>query len=196
MLGQDKENPFELFSKWFEEAKASKIEEPTAMALSTCTKDGVPSSRMVLLKGFDENGFVFFTNYGSRKAKELIENPRASLCFFWSDLNKQVRINGTVEKVSEGESDEYFATRDRKSQIGAWASKQSEPLADTKTLLADVAKKAAEFGVGEVPRPEFWGGFRVIPSHIEFWQRGEYRVHKRILYTRDGDGWDIGYLYP
>ncbi len=192
------DNPYDIFGKWLDEAKATDLPEPTAMVLSTCTKNSIPSSRNVLLKGFDDRGFVFYTNYNSEKARDLEENPHASLCFYWQTTDRQVRINGYVEKVSTEESDEYFASRARQSKIGAWASKQSTELkGGTKELLAEVAKEAAKFGLGEVPRPDFWGGFRVIPNMIEFWSKGEFRIHKRMKFTSDDSGeWSTQMLYP
>jgi len=197
MFPSEKDNPIEVFAKWFDEAKNSEVKDPTAMCLATADKNGAPSSRMVLLKGFDENGFVFFTNYESKKGSDLIENPKASINFYWPPIDKQVRINGDVEKVSEQESDEYFKSRDRRSQIGAHASKQSSELkGGMKELVAEVAKKTAKFGVGEVPRPEYWGGFRIKPQTIEFWYQGEFRIHKRLKFFKKGNGWEVKNLYP
>ncbi len=189
-------DPFALFAEWFEKAKKSEPSNPNAMCLATSTKEGVPSARMVLLKGFDAKGFVFYTNLESRKGQELAKNFNVALCFYWKTLDKQVRIEGKIEPVSTEEADAYFKTRSREARIGAWASKQSRPLEGMKTLLVRVAKYAAQYAVGEVPRPEFWSGFRVIPSRIEFWQQGDFRLHTRQVYTREGVSWKVGMLYP
>ena len=158
--------------------------------------EGRPTARMVLLKAFDARGFVFYTNLASRKSAELAANPYASLLFHWKSLERQVRIEGPVEPVTDAEADDYFATRNRLSQIGAWASKQSQPLNGRFELERQVARFTAKFHVGKIPRPDFWSGFRVIPERIEFWQAEEYRLHNRLVYIRDGDGWRTETLYP
>jgi len=201
MFPKKDSNPFEIFGNWLEDAKKSakkhNLPYPNKVCLATASKDGAPSSRMILLKEFDEQGFVFFTNYTSKKASDLEENPQASLCFYWEELNRQVRVNGSVKRVSDEESDEYFASRDFKSRIGAHASKQSQPLkGGTKELLARVAEKTLKFGMKEVPRPEFWGGYRVAPETIEFWQQGDFRIHNRMKFYRNGDDWNAEMLYP
>ena len=166
------------------------------MTLGTIEKGGQPSVRVVLLKAFDERGFVFYTNYDGRKGRELLAHPKAALCFYWPTLGIQVRIEGAVTKVADEEADAYFATRERASQIGAWASKQSRPI-ESPTALADrVAEYEKKFAGREVPRPDFWSGFRVAADRIEFWKNKPNRLHERHLYTRDGDGWKIETLYP
>lgn len=191
-----KDNPIDLFKSWFEEAKQCGLREPTAMCLSTCTPDGVPSSRMVLLKAVDDRGFVFYTNLGSRKGREIETNPRVALCFYWMPLGKQVRVEGRVERVSDEEADAYFASRDRQSQIGAYASKQSHPLTEYFELERRAAEFAVKFGVGKVPRPPFWSGYRVAPAAIEFWMEKPFRLHERLLYTKTSDGWETAWLFP
>lgn len=189
-------DPLALFSTWLAEAERGEINDPNAMTLATVDADGTPSARMVLLKGLDDHGFVFYTNLGSRKARELAQRPRAALCFHWKSLRRQVRVQGTVERVSDTEADTYFATRPRISQIGAWASKQSQPLAGRFELEGRVARYTARFALGAVPRPAHWSGFRVIPEVIEFWEDRPFRLHMRALFTRSGDGWDTQELYP
>lgn len=172
------------------------ISEPNAMALGTVEDGGQPAVRIVLLKSFDERGFVFYTNHEGRKGRHLLAHPLAALCFHWFPLQIQVRIEGTVTKVADEEADSYFATRNRQSQIGAWASRQSEPLETPTALDERVAKYEREFEGREVPRPEFWSGFRVLPERIEFWKGRPNRLHERHLYTRDGKRWKIETLYP
>ncbi|MCE2510284.1 MAG: pyridoxamine 5'-phosphate oxidase [Alphaproteobacteria bacterium] len=196
MFEKEEKDPIALFTAWFEEACASEPKIPDAVALATVGKDGAPSARMVLLKAVDGRGFVFYTNLESDKARELRENPRAALCFYWKSLDRQVRVSGRVEPVSEGEADAYFATRDRLSQIGAWASKQSRPLEGRLELEKRVAEFTLKFGVGAVPRPDFWSGYRVVPERIEFWSQAAFRLHDRLVYDRDGDGWQMKRLYP
>lgn len=179
-----------------EKIDRSIIPDPNAMALGTIEEGGQPSVRIVLLKGFDERGFVFYTNYEGRKGRHLLAHPRAALCFYWAPIDIQVRIEGTVSKVAEEEADSYFATRARASQIGAWASRQSQPVEGPTALDERVAKYEQEFAGRDVPRPGFWSGFRVLPGTMEFWKAKPNRLHERHLYTRDGDGWRIETLYP
>lgn len=189
-------DPFAQFAKWFDDTSATEIHEPNAMTLATATRDGVPSARMVLLKGVDARGFVFFTNYASRKGHELDQNPRAALVFYWDELHRQVRVEGAVEKVSREESDAYFAARPVGSRIGAWASPQSEVVEGREVLDARVREVTERFEGGAIPRPDFWGGYRVVPSCVEFWQGRTSRMHDRVRYGRDGDGWRIERLAP
>ncbi len=189
--------PFKKFSQWFEAACAKpEIVEPTAMCLATVDENNCPSSRMILLKKFDERGFCFFTNLSSRKGRELANNPNVALCFYWGILQHQVRIEGVVERVTEGEADEYFRSRRRGSQIGAWASKQSQEIEDWSEFEARLQQVSKDFEGQEVTRPPFWSGFRVVPRRIEFWQEGEFRIHYREIYERVSDGWEKKILYP
>ncbi len=192
------DDPFALFGAWFTEAEASEPNDPNAMALATVAADGMPSVRMVLLKGFDKTGFVFFTNLESRKGEQLKANPKAALCFHWKTLQRSVRVEGLVTSVSPAEADAYFATRPRSSRIGAWASKQSRPLASRFDLERRIAEYTARFGLGEVPRPPFWSGFRLAPLRIEFWKNGAFRLHDRLVFTRAdlAEGWTIERLFP
>ena len=190
------EHPINQFQRWMREAEGSEPGDANAMTLATSTADGVPSARMVLLKGADEAGFVFYTNLGSRKAEELYANPRAALCFHWKSLRRQVRVEGTVEEVDKAEADDYFASRSWLSQIGAWASKQSQPLKGRFELEKRVAEFTAKFHIGAVRRPEFWSGFRLLPVRIEFWQEQPFRLHDRKVYNRSPDGWTVEKLYP
>lgn len=190
-------NPFIQFKKWFEQSLAAQLPEPNAMTIATTTPDGKPSARMVLLKDFDERGFVFFTNYNSRKGQELAENPQAALVFWWAELERQVRVIGSVEKVSESESDYYFESRPAKSRLGAWASNQSEIIASREVLEQRMQELQSKYENQEIPRPPHWGGLRVIPTEIEFWQGRSSRLHDRLLYTHLDDGsWKIQRLSP
>ena len=188
-------DPFRQFHAWLAEAIEAEVPEPTAMTLATVDDEGSPSARIMLLKALDARGFVFYTNYQSRKGQELTARPRAALTFFWKELERQVRIEGTVEKVSAAESDEYFASRPLGSRIGAWASTQSATIASRPWLEARV--KAAEAQHGDhPPRPPHWGGYRVLPDWLEFWQGRQSRLHDRIAYTREAGGWKISRLSP
>ena len=190
-------DPHALFEEWLAEAQLSEPNDPTAMALATAGADGRPSVRMVLMKGHDERGFVFYTNRRSRKGGELAANPYAALLFHWKSLRRQVRVEGPVELVSEGDADAYFATRARDSQLGAWASDQSRPLDARETFEARYREMRARYEGGEVPRPSYWSGYRVVPERIEFWNDRAHRLHERRLFTRsDGDSWSEGLLYP
>lgn len=191
------DNPFSLFGDWLAEATASEPNDPTAMALSTVGADGMPSSRMVLLKDFDETGFVFYTNLGSQKARELQQNPKAALLFHWKSLQRQVRIQGSISPVSDEEADAYFASRPRVSRIGAWASKQSQAMDGRWELEKRVADFSLRFAVGDIPRPDFWSGFRLAPQIIEFWKSGTFRLHYRVRLERQADGhWQQSVLFP
>ncbi len=185
-----------LFERAKESAKGAESGDATACALATADARGLPSVRMVLLKAIDERGFVFYTNYGSRKAIELEVNPHAALCFYWYAIGEQVRVEGDVERVTEGESDAYFKSRGRQSRIGAWASKQSQPLESRAQLLGRVAKFELRHALGPVPRPPFWGGYRILPERIEFWSNKFHRLHERRLFTRRRGAWEMNRLYP
>ena len=189
-------DPIELFGEWFEQAKESGILLAESASLATASRDGVPSSRMILLKSFSKDGFVFFTNYGSRKAREMDENPKASLLLHWVVLERQVRVEGSVERISAEASAAYFRTRTRGSQIGAWASRQSEELEDRSVLKKQAEEIERRFKGQEIPFPTFWGGYRLIPEHIEFWQGRLNRLHDRLLFTRAGEGWAARRVYP
>ena len=191
-------DPFAEFERLFEDAKkkAGDDQDATTVTLATADERGRPSARMVLLKGFDERGFVFYTNYGSRKAVELDANPFAALCFHWAWTGKQFRVEGPVAKVSPEESDAYFESRAHGSRIGAWASKQSQPLESRARLVVRAAKVEARFAGRRVPRPEFWGGYRLTPERIEVWHNQLHRLHDRFVYERAGDGWVKRRLYP
>lgn len=189
-------DPHALFEAWFAEALSAEPDLAEAMALATAEGSGAPSVRMVLLKGHDPRGFVFYTNSRSRKGKELAANPRASLLFYWKSLRRQVRIDGAIERVSDAEADAYFATRARESQLGAWASDQSEPMPARADFEQRYSALAAQYEGDEVPRPPHWWGYRVVPERIEFWTDRIHRLHDRRLFTRQGDGWTEGLLYP
>jgi len=189
-------DPIELFQAWLQAAEESGLLLPEAMSLATATPDGAPSVRMVLLKQADQDGFVFFTNYGSQKAAELDANPRAALCFHWPVLERQVRVTGSVARVSQSESAEYFATRNRGSRIGAWASRQSQVAANRDELEGRVRELEQKFAGGDVPLPSFWGGYRLTPERIEFWQGRPDRLHDRLRFEREGDSWAARRLYP
>lgn len=189
-------DPFALFDEWFAEAKRSEPNDPNAMALATADREGRPSVRMVLLKGHGMNGFVFYTNEQSNKANDLSANPRAALLFHWKSLRRQVRIEGSVEAVSPDEADEYFASRGRDSQLGAWASDQSRPLDSRSTFEARFVEMESRYHGKAVPRPPHWGGFRVKADKIEFWSDRPHRLHERRLFVRGSVGWNEGLLYP
>ena len=189
-------DPIDLFSEWYAGAEDCGLKEPTAVMLATADTEGRPSARMVLLKGYDAKGFVIYTNLESRKGKQLSANPNAALCFHWMPLGRQVRVEGSVSLISDSEADSYFASRPRDSQIGAWASSQSAPLKGMLALERQVAKFALKFGVGKVPRPEHWSGFRLLPKRIEFWQHRASRLHERLLFERVSEDWTKQRLYP
>jgi pyridoxamine 5'-phosphate oxidase len=192
------DEPLRLFAAWFAEARRAEPVNPEAMALATVDRDGLPNARMVLLKGFDERGFVFYTNLDSVKGHELDAAPKAALTFYWKALQRQVRVRGSVEPVSAEEADAYFATRSRMAQIGAWASKQSRALESRLAFEKAVALHTAKFAIGQVPRPPYWSGYRVVPQEIEFWQEKPFRLHDRIAFTRDSPSapWRKTRLYP
>lgn len=189
-------DPVEQFRLWISDAFDANLVEPNAMTLATASPEGAPSARVVLLRGFDERGFVFYTNYEGRKGGEIAVNPRAALVFYWGGLERQVRIEGNVSKLAEEESDSYFASRPRGSRIGAWASEQSEVLERREALEERVEKLEEKYPGDEIPRPPFWGGFRVRHEQVEFWQGRESRLHDRLLYKCRGDGWEIVRLQP
>jgi pyridoxamine 5'-phosphate oxidase len=189
-------NPHALFAAWMREAEASEPNDPNAMALATADADGLPDVRVVLLKAFDARGFVFYTNTQSTKGEQLAANPQAALVLHWKSLRRQVRARGAVERVTDAEADAYFASRHRESRIGAIASQQSRPVADRATLMAEVAAVGERVGEGPVPRPPHWTGFRILPTTIEFWQNGDFRLHDRVRFVRDGEGWRGARLYP
>jgi pyridoxamine 5'-phosphate oxidase len=190
------EDPIALFEAWLDDARQHEPEEAEAMSVATVDKEGRPSLRMVLVRGVDQRGFVFYTNLNSRKSAELVANSAAALCWHWKSTGRQVRVEGFAEPVSEAEADAYFASRPRESRIGAWASKQSRELENRATLEQRFEDYAAKFPGETVPRPEFWSGFRVVPRRIEFWAKGEFRLHERRLFERQGDRWQMMWLYP
>jgi len=190
--------PFVLFSTWLDEAKASELNDPNAVALATVDEDGLPNVRMVLLKDFDHQGFVFYTNFESQKGQELLSQKKAAMCFHWKSLRRQVRLRGVVEVVTDAEADEYYKTRPRGSRIGAWASKQSRPLESRFALEKAVAEYTARYAIGEIPRPDHWSGFRIRPLSIEFWKDGKFRLHDRIEFRRAAEekSWEKVRMYP
>ena len=190
------ERPLELFHTWMADAEAAEINDPNAMALATVDEDGLPDVRMVLLKGADDRGFVFYTNTESAKGLELARTPKAALVFYWKSLRRQIRARGPVTRVSDAEADAYFASRHRDSRIGAWASQQSRPLESRFAFEKNIALHAAKYAIGEVPRPPHWTGFRIDPVQMEFWQDRPFRLHDRVRFTKSGDGWLRTRLYP
>ncbi len=194
LLSED--DPFALFANWLGEATASEPNDPNAMTLATADADGMPDARMVLLKSVDARGFVFYTNIDSAKGRELSANPKAALCFHWKSLRRAVRVRGEVETVTEREADAYFASRARSARIGAWASDQSRPMPDRFALEKRVAEVGLRFGLGAVPRPPNWSGYRVLPASFEFWRDRPFRLHERLVFARAGDGWTTSRLYP
>jgi pyridoxamine 5'-phosphate oxidase len=192
----DTHDPYALFAEWFAEAEKSEPNDPNGMCLATSTPEGRPSARMVLLKGQDTSGFVFYTNLESRKGEQLAANPFAALCFHWKSLRRSVRVEGRVESVTDAEADAYYATRARGSRIGAWASRQSRPLEGRWALEKAVAEYTLKFGVGAIPRPEFWSGFRLVPDRIEFWRDMPFRLHERRVFHAEGTAWREEALYP
>jgi pyridoxamine 5'-phosphate oxidase len=188
--------PLALFDTWYADAHKIEPNEPTAMAVSTVDASGQPSCRMLLLKAHGEDGFVFYTNTESRKGSDLAATPKASLLFHWQALRRQIRIEGDVVRVTDAEADAYFASRNRESQLGAWASDQSRPLPNRATFDRRFEEMAARFAGGPVPRPPYWSGYRLVPNRIEFWEDRAHRLHERRLFTRTVDGWDEGLLYP
>lgn len=190
------DDPLPVFQAWLREAEGSELNDPNAMQLATVDADGLPNLRTVLLKGFDARGFVFYTNHGSAKGRELLASGKAALLFHWKSLHRQVRVRGRVEEVSGEESDAYYASRARGSRIGAWASEQSRPLEDRATLEARVKALEGEYEGRDIPRPPHWGGFRVVPEQVELWADGEFRLHDRFLFTRVGEGWERVRLNP
>ncbi len=192
----DGAEPFDLFGQWLKDARAKEPNDPNAMTVATVDADGMPDARMVLLKDFDRQGFVFYTNTQSAKGRQILGAHKAALLFHWKSLRRQVRIRGTVEIVSDAEADEYFTSRARNSQIGAWASEQSRPLESRFALEKRVAEYGLKFGIGAVPRPPHWTGFRIVPTEMEFWRDKPFRLHDRLKFERAGDGWVKSKLYP
>jgi pyridoxamine 5'-phosphate oxidase len=189
-------DPIQEFLEIFERAKEREVADPTRVALATVDSSAHPTVRVVLLKQVDDRGFVFYTNFESRKARHLDENPNAALCFYWPSIDEQIRVEGVVDRVTDEEADAYFASRDRGSKVGAWASSQSRPLDSRRTLIGRYLKYQAKFAARQVPRPDFWGGYRLRPRCIEFWHNQAHRLHDRFLYVREDDGWRVERLYP
>ena len=194
----DRTDPFGLFAEWLKDAEGAEPNDPNAMALATVDEEGLPNVRMVLLKGFDDRGFVFYTNFESQKGQEILGTMKAALVFHWKSLRRQVRVRGTVEEVTKAEADEYFASRPRDSRIGAWASQQSRPLENRFALETAVAMNAAKFAIGEIPRPSYWSGFRIKPLAMEFWHDRPFRLHDRVVFRRaaENGAWSKARLYP
>lgn len=192
----EENEPFSLFGAWLKDAEAAEVNDPNALALATVDEDGLPNVRMVLLKGFDAEGFVFYTNYESAKGRELLGQKKAAMVFHWKSLRRQIRIRGPVEPVSDAEADAYFESRPRGSRIGAWASKQSRPLEGRFALEKAVAEYTAKFGIGSIPRPDYWSGFRLKPLSIEFWHDRPFRLHDRVEFKRIEGGWEKVRKYP
>lgn len=190
------ECPFSLFGEWFTAAKGSEPKYPDAVTMATIGLDGIPSARTVLLKEWDDRGFVIYTNLEGGKGREVAANGRAALCFYWKSLDRQVRIRGAMEQVSDEQADAYFATRPRESRIGAWASRQSQEISGREELMGRVEEFERRFADGVVPRPPHWSGLRLVPVSMEFWSEGAYRLHDRLVYTREGDGWRTAILSP
>lgn len=190
------EEPLRLFGDWLADATKSEPNDPNALALATVDADGLPDVRMVLLKGYDERGFVFYTNFESAKGREILGSRKAAMCFHWKSLRRQVRVRGPVEVVSDAEADEYYASRPRGSRIGAWASKQSRPLESRFALEKSVAEYTARHPIGDIPRPPHWSGFRILPTQIEFWHDRPFRLHDRVVFTLKDGGWEKTRLYP
>jgi pyridoxamine 5'-phosphate oxidase len=188
--------PYRLFADWLKDATESEINDPNGMALATVDASGLPNVRMVLLKGVDEKGFVFYTNLESQKGAEILGSMKAALCFHWKSLRRQVRVRGNVEIVTDAEADEYYTTRPRGSRIGAWASKQSRPLESRFALEKAVAEYTAKYPIGDIPRPKHWSGFRILPVSIEFWHDRPFRLHDRLEFRRQGEGWEKVRMYP
>jgi pyridoxamine 5'-phosphate oxidase len=198
-MGIKDRDPFEIFDSWLSKAEHSETNNPNAMTLATAGSDGRPSARMVLLKDFSPDGFVFYTNLASPKSRQLAENPHAALLFHWKTQDRQIRIEGQVEQVTDAEADAYFATRSRGAKLGAWASHQSDPMNGRVDLEKRVARYTAKFHIGPVPRPDFWSGFRLRPLRIEFWEQGDFRLHRRFLFTRpdfETVEWQVQRLFP
>ncbi|MCR9123647.1 MAG: pyridoxamine 5'-phosphate oxidase [Phyllobacteriaceae bacterium] len=191
-------DPFGLFADWLAEAEKNEPNDPNAMSLATADESGLPNVRMVLLKGFDERGFVFYTNFESQKGEELLANRQAAMCFHWKSLRRQVRLRGPVTIVDDEEADTYYASRPRGSRIGAWASHQSRPLESKFALEKEVARYTAKYAIGDIPRPPHWSGFRLSPTYLEFWKDGKFRLHDRFVFTRDNEGadWQTARFYP
>ena len=196
MVEGETKSPFALFAEWFSAAQVSEPSLAEAMTLATAAKNGIPSARMVLLKSFCEDGFIFYTNFESKKGLDLAENPKAALVFHWKSLKRQVRISGSVKPVSDEVADIYFASRSRGAQIGAWASDQSRPMAGQIELKKNVARYTAKFGVSKISRPPYWSGFSVVPSQIEFWEERPLRLNRRLLYRLEKGEWSMSYLFP